>query len=90
MNAQQLHPMGLSAAPQAASKRPRGLHDVALEPVGAIPACALLRAPTNRLMARRELRTEQPAPQETAAADVLGAQQVGRPLTKTRPAPLGD
>ena len=81
MNAQQLHRLGLHAAPAKAPQGARGLHDVALEPVGAISTCALLRAPTHRLVARRELRTAQPAPQKAAAADVLGAQQVGRSVT---------
>jgi len=91
VNAQQLHRLGLPAAQAQAPQGPRGLHDVALVPMGAISTCALLRAPTHRLLARRELRSAQPAPQKAAAADVLGAQQVGRSLTdETRPAPLGD
>ena len=90
MNAQQLHRLGLPAAQAQAPQGARGLHDVALVPMGAISTCALLRAPTHRLVARRELRTAQPAPQAPAAAAVQRAQQVGRPLTDSRPAPLGD
>ena len=89
-HAQQLHRLGLPAAPQAAPQGPRGLHDVALESVGPIPARPVRRAAAYRLLAHRELRATQPETQAFAAAAIQRAQQVGRPLTETRPAPLGD
>ena len=80
--AQQLHRLGLSAASAKAPQGARGLHDVAMVQMGAISTCALLRAPTHRLVARRELRAEQPASQALAAAAIQRAQQVGRPVER--------
>ena len=81
MNAQQLHPVGLPAAPAQAPQGARGLHALALESVGTIPARTVRRAPAHGLVARRELRAEQPASQALAAAAIQRAQQVGRPVT---------
>ena len=88
--AQQLHRLGLPAAQAQAPQGARGLHALALEPVGPLPARTLHGEAEHRLMARRELRSKTPAPQALAAAAIQRAQQVGRSMTDTRPAPLGD
>lgn len=80
-HAQQLHRLGLPAASQAAPQGPRGIHALALVSVGPIPARTVRREASHRLLARRELRASQPAPQATASAAVQRAQQVGRSLT---------
>ncbi len=90
MNAQQLHPVGLPAASAKAPQGARGLHALALEPVGPIPACVVRGEEAQRFAADRQLRTETPAPEALAAAAIRRAQQVGRPLTDSRLAPLGD
>ena len=81
MRAQQLHRLGLPAAPQTPPQGARGLHALALESVGSLPTRTLRRAAQHRLMARRELRSKTPAPEDAAAAAVRRAQQVGRPVT---------
>ena len=88
--AQQLHFVGIPVASSQAPQRPRRLHAMAVESVGPLPARTLRREAQDRLMARRELRSKTPAPQALAAAAIQRAQQVGRPLTDSRPAPLGD
>ena len=91
MNAQQLHRLGLPAASAKAPQGARGVHALALEPVGPIPACVVRGEEAQRFAADRQLRAFQPAPQALAAAAVQWAQQVGRSMTdETRPAPLGD